>query len=176
MLVDRPNNRIVRLTRSGTYNIQPETLLTLDGLGLVPLAIRTGEIIYVPDVQLEPNYIPSEARTRSELVIPLKTPQEIIAALDLQRTETDGFSESDRRLLTAYAERAASALENVRLYEQINDYAETLEQRVDQRTAELEHIKNRLEAIFDYSGDGILLLDTHYRIEQANHRFNELFV
>ncbi|MEZ4638740.1 MAG: PAS domain S-box protein [Caldilineaceae bacterium] len=51
---------------------------------------------------------------------------------------------------------------------------EQLEQRVTERTAELERAKDRIEAIFNHSGDGILLLDVHQRIEQANHAFETM--
>ncbi len=52
---------------------------------------------------------------------------------------------------------------------------ESLEQRVTERTAELEKVKNRIEAIFNHSGDGILLLDITQGIQQANHAFDTLF-
>jgi len=51
-----------------------------------------------------------------------------------------------------------------------------LEQRVALRTAELEKIKNRIEAIFNHSGDGIVLLDLHNGILQANYAFDEMFL
>ena len=51
----------------------------------------------------------------------------------------------------------------------------SLEKRVIERTAELEQTKNRVEAIFNHSGDGILLLDIHHGIQQANHAFDTLF-
>jgi PAS domain S-box-containing protein len=50
-----------------------------------------------------------------------------------------------------------------------------LERRVIERTAELERVKNRLEAIFNHSGDGILRLDIHQGIQQANYAFDMLF-
>jgi PAS domain S-box-containing protein len=50
-----------------------------------------------------------------------------------------------------------------------------LEQRVAERTAELERTKNRLEAIFNHSGDGILLLDLHRGIQQTNYAFDAMF-
>ncbi len=50
-----------------------------------------------------------------------------------------------------------------------------LEARVVERTAELEKVKNRLEAIFNHSGDAILLLDLHDGIQQANETFALLF-
>ncbi len=50
-----------------------------------------------------------------------------------------------------------------------------LEVRVVERTAELEKVMNRLEAIFNHSGDAILLLDIDQGIQQANHAFDTLF-
>jgi PAS domain S-box-containing protein len=50
-----------------------------------------------------------------------------------------------------------------------------LEQRVQERTAALESTKNRLEAIFNSSGDGIVLVDTEYNIRQSNSAFENLF-
>nr|MCU0514535.1 PAS domain S-box protein [Anaerolineae bacterium] len=52
---------------------------------------------------------------------------------------------------------------------------ELLEQRVQERTAELERTKDRIEAIFNHSGDGILLLDMAQGVQQANHAFNDMF-
>jgi PAS domain S-box-containing protein len=49
-----------------------------------------------------------------------------------------------------------------------------LERRVAERTAELEGVKNRIEAIFNHSGDGILLINLEHGIQQANHAFERL--
>ncbi|GIK67552.1 MAG: hypothetical protein BroJett018_53460 [Chloroflexota bacterium] len=50
-----------------------------------------------------------------------------------------------------------------------------LEQRVIERTNELERAKNRIEAIFNHSGDGILLVDVEFGIQQGNYAFDQLF-
>ncbi len=50
-----------------------------------------------------------------------------------------------------------------------------LEQRVVQRTEELERAKDRIEAIFNHSGDGILLLDVEYGVQQTNYAFDQMF-
>ncbi|MBC7814483.1 MAG: PAS domain S-box protein, partial [Burkholderiales bacterium] len=168
MLVDKAQNRMVRFGRAGNYDLRPDAALMLDGPGLVPLAARTGSAVYAPDVRIHPGYVASEARTRSELAVPLITARGVIAVLDLQRIEIDGFSERDQRVLTAYAERAAAALENMQLYE-------ALEQRVLERTAELKAAKDRVEAILNNSVDGILLVYPDLRIQQANSAFNWLF-
>jgi PAS domain S-box-containing protein len=52
---------------------------------------------------------------------------------------------------------------------------EELEQRVAERTAELQRTRDRIEAIFNHSGDGILLLDVKHEIQQANLAFDTMF-
>lgn len=175
LLLDKSESKVLRLARSGNFDIQPDTDLTLDGQGLIPLALRTGQVIYVPDVTQDANYVASDARTQSEFVIPLKTAKGIIGALDLQRADKNAFSERDRRILMAYAERAAPAIEIMQLYEEINRHAADLEWRVAQRTVELNHSKERAEAILNHSIDGILLTDANLLIQQTNIAFNQLF-
>ncbi|MBL8165952.1 MAG: PAS domain S-box protein [Anaerolineae bacterium] len=50
-----------------------------------------------------------------------------------------------------------------------------LEQRVFERTSELERTKNRIEAIFNNSADGVLLLSLEHGIQQANNAFERMF-
>lgn len=59
-----------------------------------------------------------------------------------------------------------------RLLEQANSQ---LEARVMERTAELERAKERIEAIFNYSGDAIVLLDLQHGIQQTNFAFHKMF-
>lgn len=175
ILVGENDNTIVRLARTGAYNVQTENALTLDGVGLVPLAIRTNRKVYVSDVTQDADYLPSDTRTRSELVVPLTTSRGLIGVLDLQHAEIDAFSERDQRILAAYAERAAVAIENMQLYEQVNAHAADLESRVAERTAELVRAKERVEAILNNSVDAIVLADPDFNIRQTNTSFNRLF-
>jgi PAS domain S-box-containing protein len=95
--------------------------------------------------------------------------------LNLQSTEIDNFSQSDLRVLSAFAERAAVAIEIMQLVEEINRYASQLELRVDERTHELHRAKERAEAILNNSSDAILLADANGVIQQTNSRFNTQF-
>ncbi|MBK8025081.1 MAG: PAS domain S-box protein [Chloroflexi bacterium] len=65
--------------------------------------------------------------------------------------------------------------ERKRAEEALREANDRLEQRVRERTAELENTKDRLEAIFHHSGDAILLLHLTEGIRQANTTFDELF-
>lgn len=162
------SGQLVRLARAGEYGMRAHDTLRLDGPGLVPEAIRTGNIIYAGDVFQHPLYQANDDRTRSELVVPLRTIKGVIGVLDLQSAQTYAFDMHDQRVLQAFAERAASAIENMRLYNEI-------QQRVSERTSELNRVKERAEAILNHSSDAILLLRDDGRIQQTNNAFNEMF-
>jgi PAS domain S-box-containing protein len=175
LLLDRERDELVRLARAGVYNLSPVTALRRDGQGLVPKAIREGQMIYAPDVTLEESYVASVPTTRSELIVPLKTHEKIIGVLDLQSADVDHFSRSDRRVLSAFAERAAAAIEIMQLVVEINQYAAQLEQRVAERTEELQRAKQRAETILNNSSDAILMTDVRGMIRQTNPRFDSQF-
>lgn len=174
LLIEPDERKIVRYGRSGPYAVDARNTLYLDGQGLVPEAIRTSEMLYVPDVTTDPRYLNSDSRTRSELVVPLITPRGVIGALDLQSLEVDAFSEVDRRLIGVFAERAALALENMQLNDKISRYIDELELRVTERTAELERARSHFEAIFNSSSDGKTVIKPDGTIVQSNPAFLKL--
>ncbi len=137
MVVDRATGEIVRLGRAGEYQVQASTPLHIDGAGLVPAAVRLGQLIYASDVSQDERYVPSNSRTRSELVVPLLTANGTIGVLDLQSSELNAFTGRDRRILSAFADRVAAAIENRQLYAEIHRYTDELEQRVVERTIDL---------------------------------------
>ncbi|RMG80425.1 MAG: GAF domain-containing protein, partial [Chloroflexi bacterium] len=175
MIVEDNSGSIIRLGRAGSYQPVTETTLYLDGPGLVPEAIRTGQVVYAPDVSSDPRYIASDSRTKSELVVPLPTYERIIGVLDLQSKQTNAFSQSDIRIIKAFAERAAAVIENVILYNQTINYAAELEDRVKERTKEYREALGLFEAIFNGSSDAVFVLDSQGEIQQANRIACELF-
>ncbi|MBT3337113.1 MAG: GAF domain-containing protein [Anaerolineae bacterium] len=131
-----------RVAVAGPYSHEAnKATLTLDGLGVVPKAIRLGQTINTPDVSKCADYLPNWEAARSELTIPLKVGGKVIGALDIQSTEIEAFNENDERLMSVFANRAASALENARLYEQTQEH-------LRQITA-LRHIDNAIIGAVD---------------------------
>jgi PAS domain S-box-containing protein len=61
------------------------------------------------------------------------------------------------------------------LYEAVQRHAAELEQRVIERTAELNHTTERVEAILNSSSDIIFLLSNEGIIQQANPAFGQVF-
>lgn len=119
VVVQEGSQDLLRITVAGPYADQLDRRkISLYGPGLLAKAIRTGQVSNVPDVSICPDYVANWPAARSELTIPLKIGSEVIGALDLQSMELNAFNASDEHLMTIFAERAALALSNTRLYEQ----------------------------------------------------------
>ena len=175
MLIDENQKSLIRLARSGSYDLNVEAPLFIDGAGLVPEAVRTKKTVYVPLVTNDPRYVANDSRTRSELVIPLIRSDKIIGVLDLQSHEEDAFDMQDQRILQTFAEQAAIAIENVQLYEAMTDFAANMEQKVIERTQEYISSQYRAEAILNGTQDAIILVGTDGKIQQCNQAFFDLF-
>jgi diguanylate cyclase (GGDEF)-like protein len=91
--------------------------LQFDGPGVVASAARSGKPVYYPDVTQAPSYVAGYSLTRSEFAVPLFGSDRLIGVLNLESPKLNAFTESARRILTAFSERAALALENGRLVE-----------------------------------------------------------
>ncbi len=168
IVVSEVSSELIWLAQAGEYAQAQLGPVYLDGPGLIPEAIRTGQTVYAPDVSENPQYRASSPLTRSELVIPLRTAKGVYGALDMQSADLDAFDEQDRHVMLAFAERAAAAIENMRIYSDI-------QRRVRERTMELNRVKERAEAILNHSSDAILLMRADARIQQTNRAFNEMF-
>jgi PAS domain S-box-containing protein len=119
LLLNPDTGELERIGAAGPYVPQvTQARLTLEGPGLVPQAVRTGEIVNVPDVMSHPNYAASWKEAQSEMAVPLQVSERVIGALDVQSTQRAAFGPLDERLLTNFAERAALAMENARLYQE----------------------------------------------------------
>jgi PAS domain S-box-containing protein len=84
------------------------------------------------------------------------------------------WDEGENRVVLFYGV-AQDITERKRAEDAVQAAYNTLEKRVVERTAELERAKNRIEAIFNHSGDGIALLEIGHGIQQANEAFETLF-
>ena len=168
IVVSDVSSELIWLAHAGEYARTDAPTLFLDGPGLIPEAIRTGQVVYAPDALRHTGYVPSSPITRSELVIPLRTTKGVYGALDMQSADVDAFDEQDRHVLLAFAERAAAAIENMRIYSDI-------QRRVRERTMELNRVKERAEAILNHSSDAILLMRADARVQQTNRAFNDMF-
>ena len=82
-------------------------------------------------------FVPGAESVRSWVGVPLLIKGTCIGALTLDRDEVGSFTSQDVDLAMAFATQAAVAIENARLFAQVQTQAEILERRVQERTREL---------------------------------------
>lgn len=97
------------------------------GRGLVGYAAQNKQAVLVPDVTKDPRYVQANPETRSELAVPLIYKGKVVGVLDLEHTRRGFFTEEHQRTMSTLAAQIAIALENARLYEEIERQERRLE-------------------------------------------------
>lgn len=88
---------------------------------LVALAAREGNGVISNHVQSDPSFLPNPLlpKTRSELAVPLINVGQVIGVLDVQSEVINRFSRIDLQIQTTLASQIASAVQNARIFEQV---------------------------------------------------------
>ncbi len=132
---DKSKHELVLKSCWGAYEkVWSSTYRQSADVGLIGLAVRTGEPVLVNDVTRHPDYFqatPAEAATRSELVVPIKLHGEVIGALDLQSEQVNAFDEQDLQMAQAVADQVAHALEAIAHFNRVRILQELNEQIVE---------------------------------------------
>jgi phosphoserine phosphatase RsbU/P len=89
------------------------------GEGLIGHVALSGNPFISPDVRKEPRYVNARARTRSEMVAPIISNQEVIGVFDLESDELNAYDEHDLEVLMLLASQVAIIIEKVMLHEQL---------------------------------------------------------
>jgi PAS domain S-box-containing protein len=139
--------------------------------GLTYTVARTGEALFVEDTAHHPVFnatstLPSPLLTLGGL--PLKMEDTVLGVMTISYATLHHFTASERYILDLLAAQAAIALHNARLHKQVQSYAEELEWRVAERTAELDYERRHLQAILDSAGEGIQIMNPDGRIAYMN--------
>jgi sigma-B regulation protein RsbU (phosphoserine phosphatase) len=98
------------------------------GKGITGAAVESREPVRVLDTAADPRYIASHPGIRSELAVPLIVQDRIVGVLDVESERIAFFTEDHQRTLSLLAQQIASSVENARLYEEVAQR----EQRMDQ--------------------------------------------
>lgn len=87
-------------------------------------------------------------RIEAALCLPLLIEQKIIGLIVLgNKVSGDPYSSQDIELLTNLSNQASIALQNAKLYEQVEDLSENLQQKVDEQTKELKKAFEELKVL-----------------------------
>jgi PAS domain S-box-containing protein len=172
-LVDPTTGELVCRQASGPCSDIVRNWRLEPGDGIAGWVARHGESVIVPDTQNDERYCrdvdeQTGMKLRSILSAPLTVGQNVIGALQVVDTGIGRFGPTDLALIEPLAASASVAIENARLHQELLGYAEQLEQRVQERTAQLASQHARLEAVLQSVTEGIVVTDAEGEILQAN--------
>lgn len=89
------------------------------GEGLIGHVALSGKPFTSQDVRKEPRYINARARTRSEMVAPIISNNEVIGVFDLESDELNAYGKDDLEILMLLSSQVAIIIEKVMLHEQL---------------------------------------------------------
>ena len=107
--------------------------IPLDDRSLTGRTILGGELVHIRDVDTEPGLsaqsraISQKSGTRAVLLAPMRSMGVTTGALSVARAEAGGFSEREVELIRTFADQAVIAMENVRLFREIQEKSAQLE-------------------------------------------------
>jgi signal transduction histidine kinase len=118
---------------------QRRQIITPGRESLVGRIALDGRLVQIPDVLADPEYKLSRAqelgRYRTMVGVPLLREGAPIGALTLTRSEVLPFADKQIELLTTFADQAVIAIENVRLFEEVQARTNDLAQSVNELRA-----------------------------------------
>ncbi|HEY0385393.1 MAG TPA: GAF domain-containing SpoIIE family protein phosphatase, partial [Pyrinomonadaceae bacterium] len=102
------------------YDIEDLRELRLKmGEGIIGHVALTGEPVISPDVRTDPRYINAREETRSEMVAPIISNEEVVGVFDLESDRLNAYTNDDLQVLLLLASQVAIIIEKVMLHEQL---------------------------------------------------------
>ncbi|MBI5946384.1 MAG: PAS domain S-box protein [Chloroflexi bacterium] len=95
------------------------SVITHIGQGMAGWVIQHGQIIRSGNVNNDPRYVETYTGMKSGLYVPLKVRNKTIGCISVESSESGAFTEDNERITFTLANQAASALENARLFKEI---------------------------------------------------------
>ncbi|MDH5794119.1 MAG: GAF domain-containing protein, partial [Candidatus Bathyarchaeota archaeon] len=113
--------KMLNLMAHRKYTKKLKVNLPLDGQkGVTVKAVKTGRLVYVPDVRKENVYIEAGVRGMlSELAVPVKVENRVLGALNVESKRLAAFDKEDKKLLEILASHAAAAIGNLKRQEKL---------------------------------------------------------
>jgi two-component system, NtrC family, sensor kinase len=131
--------------RAEAYGFSPEFMEFVKDVPVVPergsitaRALLEGKVIHVSDILADPDYTFAEAQKlgdfRTILGVPMLREGVPIGVLALTRSEVRPFTDRQIELVSTFADQAALAIENVRLFDEIQDKNRQLQQASENKS------------------------------------------
>src|SRR5262249_48361334 len=119
------------LRSAASYNVSPELREFVDKNPIAPgrhsISARAAlerRTVHVPDIQLDPEYayaVRDERPIRTTLAVPMLKGDDLVGTITIYRLELKPFTDKQIALVETFADQAVIAIENVRLFNEIQD-------------------------------------------------------
>jgi GAF domain-containing protein len=140
---------------------------------VVGRAMSDGKIVHVPDVLADPGHVLVEQRKvggyRTVLAVPLMRQGSAIGIIRLTRNKVQAFTDKQIELVETFADQAVIAIENVRLFDEVQARTEELSESLRQQTVTAEVLKTISRTVFDLQRVLETLLENAVHICGAKH-------
>jgi two-component system NtrC family sensor kinase len=141
--------------RAEAYGFSPEFIEYVRTVPVEPergsaigRALLEGKVVHIPDVQADPEYTWTEAQRlggfRTILGVPMLRDGVPIGALGLTRSEVRPFTDKQIELVSSFADQAAIAIENVRLFDEIQDKSRQIAEASQHKSQFLANMSHEL--------------------------------
>ncbi|MBN1202219.1 MAG: GAF domain-containing protein, partial [Anaerolineae bacterium] len=163
MLIDGDYARIVRCrgyAQRGVEQAVLELSFKIDETYSMCDVLKTGQAQVISDTAEYARWVkmPTSEWIRSHAVAPIKLEEQVIGFLNVDSATPNAFAPEDAERLQAFADQAAIAVRNARLYAETRRHAKDLEQRVMARTIDL-GVRNAVAETLSSSLDVAEMLD-----------------
>jgi len=114
---------------------------SIDGANF--LWVRERGTLHVPDVRAQNDFpmLGSGSNFRTHLSVPLRQKGELVGLLNARRTDVRPFTPAQIKLLETFADQAVIAIENVRLFNELDTRNRQLTEALEQQTATSEILR-----------------------------------
>ena len=138
-----------QLTTRTIYDQTNNPILAIERFKHIDEMLHSRKPVIISDTKADPRWqtLPGKSFTRCWLGVPLIAHNQIIGLLNITHGKAHFYDEPDAAIAMAFANQAATAIENANLYERLRHYAHDLEMQVTKRTSELAEANEQLKEL-----------------------------